>query len=251
MRDSREKEWECRIRTPLSDPQALDFLLELFKKGLGYSALNTARSALLCIIAPKNMVSFGSQPLVVRFLKGVYESRPSVPQYVETWDVKVVLKFLANQHPPTKLSLKQLTLKLVMLVSLVSGQRGQSIQLLDINCMSQTETTCSFVITQNVKQSRPGTKQPVIKLEAYPIDERLCVVTLLKDVGLQVSGENIPSCLLVMLNHLALYLLILLVVGLRQLCRKPALIRLSLSRKALVQPPHPLLNEMQSPWKTY
>ena len=118
---------------------------------------------------------------MVRFLKGVYESRPSVPQYVETWDVKVVLKFLANQHPPTKLSLKQLTLKLVMLVSLVSGQRGQSIQLLDINCMSQTETTCSFVITQNVKQSRPGTKQPVIKLEAYPIDERLCVVTLLKE----------------------------------------------------------------------
>lgn len=69
--------------------QALDFLLERFKKGLGYSALNTARSALSCIIAPKNMVSFGSQPLVVRFLKGVYESRPSVPRYVETWDVKL------------------------------------------------------------------------------------------------------------------------------------------------------------------
>lgn len=68
-----------------------------------------------------------------------------------------------------------------MLVSLVSGQRGQSIQLLDINCMSQTDTTCTFVITQNVKQSRPGTKQPVIMLEAYPIDERLCVVTLLKE----------------------------------------------------------------------
>ena len=47
--------------------------------------------------------------------------------------------------------------------------------------MSQTETTCTFVITQNVKQSRPGTKQPVIKLEPYPIDERLCVVTLLKE----------------------------------------------------------------------
>lgn len=92
-----------------------------------------------------------------------------------------MLKFLADQHPPTKLSLKQLTLKLVMLVSLVSGQRGQSIQLLDINCMSQTDTTCTFVITKNVKQSRPGTKQPVIMLEAYPIDERLCVVTLLKE----------------------------------------------------------------------
>lgn len=93
----------------------------------------------------------------------------------------VVLKFLANLHPPSKLILRQLTLKLVMLVSLVSGERGQSVQLLDINCMSQTETSCTFVITQNVKQSRPGIKQHVIKLEVYSIDDRLCVVTLLKE----------------------------------------------------------------------
>ena len=33
----------------------------------------------------------------------------------------------------------------------------------------------------HVKQSKPGPKQPVIKLEAYSLDERLCVVTLLKE----------------------------------------------------------------------
>ena len=69
-----------------------------------------------------------------------------------------MLNFLADPHPPSTLSLRELTLKLVMLVSLVSGQRGQSIHLRDINCMSQSETTFTFVITQNVKQSRPGTK---------------------------------------------------------------------------------------------
>ena len=104
----------------------------------------------------------------------------------KTWEETVVLSFLLilkkNLHPPSKLTLRELTLKLVMLVSLVSGQRGQSIQLLDINCMSQTETSCTFVITQNVKQSRPGIKQPVNKLEAYSMDDRLCVVTLLKEV---------------------------------------------------------------------
>ena len=76
--------------------QALEFLLKLFEKGLGYSSLNTACCALSCIITPNNLGSFGSHPLVVRFLKGVYESRPTVPGYVETWDVTVVLKFLAN-----------------------------------------------------------------------------------------------------------------------------------------------------------
>ena len=45
--------------------QALEFLFELFKTGLGYSSLNTSRCALSCIITPNNRGSFGSQPLVV------------------------------------------------------------------------------------------------------------------------------------------------------------------------------------------
>lgn len=59
--------------------------------------------------------------------------------------------------------------------------QGQSIHLLDINCMTQTETTSFFVVTHNVKQSKSGPKKPVIKLEIYSLDERLCVVTLLKE----------------------------------------------------------------------
>ena len=47
--------------------------------------------------------------------------------------------------------------------------------------MTQTETTCFFVVTHNVKQSKPGPKQPVIKLEPYSLDERLYVVTLFKE----------------------------------------------------------------------
>ena len=89
-------------------------------------------------------MSFSSHPSAARFLKGVYESRPSIHRYVETWNVKVVLQFLANLYPPSKLTLKELTLKLVMLDILVSGQQGQSIHLLDINCMTQTETACFF-----------------------------------------------------------------------------------------------------------
>ena len=32
-----------------------------------------------------------------------------------------------------------------------------------------------------MKQSKPGIKPPVIKLEVYPIDDRSCVTTLLKE----------------------------------------------------------------------
>ena len=65
--------------------------------------------------------------------------------------------------------------------------------------MSQTETCCTFIITQNMKQSKPGIKQPVIKLEAYSIDDRLCVIVkLLKEfLGRTASLRGKPSQLFI------------------------------------------------------
>ena len=83
-----------------------------FKKGLGYSALNTARSALSYIIQSKKYCVF--------WLPAIGFIHP----YVETWNIKVVLQFLANLYRPSKLTLKELTLKLVMLVTSVSGQHA-------------------------------------------------------------------------------------------------------------------------------
>ena len=81
-----------------------------FKKELGYSALNTARSALSCIIQSKKYCVFWLPAIGF------------IHRYVKTWNIKVVLQFLANLHSPSKLTLKELTLKLVMLDTLVSGQ---------------------------------------------------------------------------------------------------------------------------------
>ena len=58
--------------------QALDFLVELYDQGIGYSPMNTARSALSCILTPVNDITFGAHSTVTRFLKGVFESRPTV-----------------------------------------------------------------------------------------------------------------------------------------------------------------------------
>ena len=52
--------------------KAIEFLTELFHSGVGYSAINTARSALSSIILPTAGIPFGKDPLVCRFLKGVF-----------------------------------------------------------------------------------------------------------------------------------------------------------------------------------
>ena len=71
--------------------QALDFLVELYDQGIGYSAMNSGRSAASCILTPANGITFGAHPTVTRFLKGLFESRPTVSRYTETWDVGTVL----------------------------------------------------------------------------------------------------------------------------------------------------------------
>ena len=59
-------------------------------------------------------------------MKGVFETRPSLPCYSETWDVNVVLDYIAGLGQPEDQDLKMLTYKAVMLLALLTGQRRQT-----------------------------------------------------------------------------------------------------------------------------
>ena len=80
-----------------------------------------------------------------------------------------------------KLDLKSLTLKLLMLIALVSAQRGQSIHMLDTACMKVTESSYEFSLPEHVKQSRPSFKTPSVILKAYPVNKALCVYSHLTE----------------------------------------------------------------------
>ena len=110
----------------------INFLAELYDSGIGYSAINTARSAVSSIVTSPNNSSFGAQPMVCRFLKGVFELKPSLLKYKNIWDVNTVLTSL---HPPQDLTLKDLTYKTTMLLALLSGQRCQTLHLLSASCI--------------------------------------------------------------------------------------------------------------------
>jgi len=106
--------------------------------------LNTAQSALSCILKPVNGITFGAHPTVTRFLKGVFESRPTVSRYTETWDVGTVLRHLKTIPKTRDVPLKDLTLKTVVLMSLVSAQRGQTIHMLNLEDMTSKESQITF-----------------------------------------------------------------------------------------------------------
>ena len=91
---------------------ALQFLTDLFETGLSYSSLNTARGALSSLGIKIEDYAIGKHPLVIRFLRGVYNLQPTLPRYTNTWDVEKVLSVLRKLSPVKHLSLKDLTLKL-------------------------------------------------------------------------------------------------------------------------------------------
>lgn len=69
----------------------LEFLMSLFRQGLGYSAINTARSALSAIITLGDKTTFREHLLVTRFMKGIFELKPFLSWYTVIWDVGIVL----------------------------------------------------------------------------------------------------------------------------------------------------------------
>lgn len=178
------RKWQqhCRARQidrlSCTVENGINFLTELFQGGIGYSAINTARSALSSAIIFPSGQQFGSHfPLVVRFMKGVFEQRPSLPRYTNTWDIEVVLRYLSTLGKPQDISLKILTHKLAMLIAILSGQRRQTLHAFEIDSMQLTSDSCTFINTSLLKTSRPGKHLAPIKFVKYAPDVNLCVVS--------------------------------------------------------------------------
>ena len=71
------------------------FLQHLFGKGLQYRTICVYRSRLLNVLPPVRGVKTGEGSQVVRFLKGVFNSRPPKKTLVPDWDLPLVLDVLS------------------------------------------------------------------------------------------------------------------------------------------------------------
>ena len=170
-------------------PQVIDYLEHIrTTRSLGYSALNTARSALSSILPLINAIPIGQHPLVKTYLRGAYNINPPAPRYSETWDPEQLLRLLKQWSPPDTLSLQMLTFKLLALVLLVTGQRIQTVSLLDLDFLFLNDSRAIFQIPGLLKQSRPGYTNPTVVLSAYPNDNALCVLTVLLEYIRRTEG---------------------------------------------------------------
>ena len=108
------------------------------------------------VIVSQGNQSFGNHPLISRFLKGTFTTRPALPKYKEVWDVNTVIKHLKTLYPAKTLSLKLLSLKIVMLMAILSGQRRQTIHALTTRDMKVSNSKVIFIVNDLLKTTKPG-----------------------------------------------------------------------------------------------
>lgn len=161
--------------TKANPTDVIRFLTIRYNEGAAYGSLNTMRSAIALIIGPE----IGQNAEIKRFFKGIARLRPSEPKYQSTWDPKIVLYYL-KKRPSESLSLEDLTKKLVTLIALITGQRMQTLALIDVRNIRESVQSIEIKVPDTIKTSGPNKSQPALTLPFYNEDKNICAAKTLQ-----------------------------------------------------------------------
>ena len=85
----------CPISAPVAEVLDLAFLASLVtQRNLEYRTIALYKSAISHSHDPVGSTELGSLPVVSRFMKGVFKSKPPKPKYCCTWNVQTALSYL-------------------------------------------------------------------------------------------------------------------------------------------------------------
>ena len=129
---------------------------------------------------PVDGICVETHPFISGLMEGIFNLCPPCPRYVQTWDFSVVLRYLKFLSPAPLLSMKNLTLKFVMLMTLISLSRANLLHKLDF-CFRVFKRDGVIFTLLPVRKSSRVTSPPIdITFLAFPQDCRLCIVNYLK-----------------------------------------------------------------------
>lgn len=165
----------------------LAFLTHMHKQGLGYSSINTIRSAISLVLPPVDGFQTGSHPLVIRFLKGISNLKPPRRKYNTVWDAGLILDVFRSWPSNEQLDLKRLSLKVCGLLAILSGQRAQTLAAIKVSNIICEGSQLNILIDSTIKTSRPGAFQPNIYLPCYPLEPKVCPVLTVNEYKSRTS----------------------------------------------------------------
>ena len=184
--DSLFGKWHSWCRSRDSDSfsgpisEVVNFLAYLYGEGYQYRSLNSYRSAISSVHERVDGYSVGQHPLVTRLMKGVFNNRPPLPRYTSTWNVQSVLLHISSWGGNDSLSLKQISLKTVMLLALTRPSRSADLSQLHLQGKRYKPDGVVFVPGTLAKQSRQGKPVTEFFFPSFPHDSTLCPVITLR-----------------------------------------------------------------------
>lgn len=153
-----------------SIPSILEFLVKEYHLGANFSTLNSCRSALALILGK----SISEDDRIIRFMKGVYRTKPSFPRYKNTWDPNLVLDHLSKLYPNENLTLASLSKKLVALLALSTAQRVQTLSLIRLSGVEVSSAKIVIYINDLIKTSAPNRLAPKLIIPFFCNREQVC-----------------------------------------------------------------------------
>lgn len=160
--------------------QVLRFLRTLEDEGLGFGAINTARSALSVVLPRTNGETVGKNYVIHLLMRSVYERNPPKPRYARFWDVSLVFDLFKDWPDNKDLSVRDLGFKVAVLILLITGHRGQTVIALNIGAMEIYTDEIVFELDKLLKSNRMGDPLSTVTLQAFPDNKKLCVVRAIR-----------------------------------------------------------------------
>ena len=149
------------------------FLTDCFHEGFQFNTIVGFRSAISAYHEPIGGITVGSNPRVSALLSGIFNSRSPQPKYTFIWGVKRVIEFLTTLPYDSDLSLKDLTLKLAMLLALTPAAKASEICFLDTRYLIKHNSGYIFHFGKNTKTSKKGKPRSPIKFIPFGTNKNL------------------------------------------------------------------------------
>ena len=92
-----------------------------------------------------------------------------------------MLQYLELHYPHDELTLKELSYNLVMLLALLSGQQCHTLHCSSVSSVKMSDSKCVFTVDVLLKQSRKGKHLAPLEFLAFPQNEKLCILSVLKE----------------------------------------------------------------------
>ena len=140
---------------------------------------------------PIGNTRIGNHPRVSAPMSGIFSKRPPQPKYPFTWDVETVFDFIRKLPGNYLLSDKLLTLKVSILLALLSASRVSEMTNLTVDHLTKHSSVYTFAIPHLTKTCQRGKKSHSnLKFYNFAGDNILCVC---KVIDFYLNKPTSPS----------------------------------------------------------